>query len=352
VLISRSRTVSESNAYAENFGFRISIGILDLQASFDIGSYSALVGGSSFRAPPLHINDADISPESVDYPCARDTFTEITFSSATHDMLRYMRKMIHVPLDADGTPLMQPNWAERHAIVEECAQVLSDKYMRICDPAETFQLFTRIVCEAMVVTLRLLVRRPMYRLYSTNPPPDDDFNVLEVAIEVLVQTLRKGDNAEFKSWEWFSWIKWYALAVLLAELCQYTEGPLVNQAWEIADASFPRMRNVILDEVLLGSMEKLRRKAQAARKSKVEPVATSNFPGAPIGNNNNSPGFEMSATGNLNADGSFQYLYSPGSPGHQQENFSEGLEDMSWTNWEWFVQDLGDPVQLDSLNGF
>jgi hypothetical protein len=207
VSITRNNLVSELNANLENFASRTSIGILDLQATFDIGSYSALVGGSSFRDPPLHINDGDISPEDATSPCARDTFPEMTFSSATHDMLRYMRRMIHVPLDADGTPLAQPNWAQRHAIVEECAQVLAEKYVRICNPAETFQLFTRIVCEAKVVTLRLLVRRPMYRLYSTNPPPDDDFNVLEVATEVLDQALRKGDNVKFKSWEWFSWVK-------------------------------------------------------------------------------------------------------------------------------------------------
>jgi hypothetical protein len=322
-----------------------------LQATFDIGSYSALVGGSSFRAPPLHINDADMSPEDLTFPCARDTFTEMTFSSMSHTMLRYMRRMIHVPLDADGTPIMQPNWAQRHAIVEECAQILTEKYVRICDPSDAFQLFTRIVCDTMVVTLRLLVRRPMYRLYSTNPPPDDDFNVLEVATEVLEQTIRKVENDKFKPWEWFSWVKWYALAVLLAELCEHTEGPLVDHAWIIADASFPRIKRVILDDVLLGSMEKLMRKARTARKVKAEPAATGYAPVTPVSNNDNSPGFDMPGTTALNQGGHSSDFNPLEDMDHQQGNAWEGLEDMSWANWEWFVQDLGDPVQLDSLNG-
>lgn len=144
-----------------------SIGILDLQASFDIGSYSALAGGPFFRNPPLHINDADISPHDLKPPPGRQCFTDMTFCSATHDMLRYMKKMIHVPLDVEGHPLMQQSLTERHGFVEECAQVLQEKWLRYCGRDDSFQLFTRIVCESMITTMRLLIRRPMYSFYRS-----------------------------------------------------------------------------------------------------------------------------------------------------------------------------------------
>lgn len=139
---------------------------------------------------------------------------------------------------------------------------------------------------------------------------------------------------------------------MLAELCEHTDGPLVDKAWIIAEAIFPKIKNVILDDVLLGSMEKLMRNARAARKVKIEPRASSHYPVTPASNNNDSPGFEMPGTTTLNLEGHSSDSHYLGDLGHQQGNAWEGLEDLSWANWEWFVQDLGDPIQLDSLNGF
>ena len=326
-----------------------SIGILDLQATFDIGSHSALAGGAVFRALPLHINDADISPTDLTPPCVRYGFTEMTFCSATHDMLRYMKKMIHVPLDFEGNPLMQQDWAQRHAIVEECAHNLQEKYLKYCNSDEPFQLFTRIVCEAMVVTMRLLIRRPMYSFYSTAPPPSDDLNVLEVAMEVLQQTLRKTKNDSFKPWQWFSWVKWYALAVLLAELCEHTEGPNIDNAWTVAELGFSNIKEMIRDDVIWRSMEKLMQKARSARSFK-NAAGLHNYNYGSTHNGNTTSGFEMNGTAGVGIDyqvtgtGSDEFL-------GQQGGFPEELDMLSWNNWESFVQDLGDPVQLDPING-
>jgi hypothetical protein len=92
--------------------------MLDVQAAFDSGSYSALANGVYFKGTPLHINDTDISPDDLVPASIRYTFTDMNFSSAAYEMLRHMRKMIHVPVDADGQPLAHQNWALRHSIVE------------------------------------------------------------------------------------------------------------------------------------------------------------------------------------------------------------------------------------------
>ncbi|KUJ08351.1 uncharacterized protein LY89DRAFT_725234 [Mollisia scopiformis] len=244
-----------------------SIGILDLQAAFDSGSYSALANGVLLRNTPLHINDEDISPATGTIPASRLTFCDMTFACATHEMLRQMRRMIYTPLDSDGTPIptLQKDWTRRYAIVEDCANSLNEKFVIYCNLNDPFQLFTKIVCEAMVVNLRLQVRRPMYRFYSTKPPPNEDLNILQVATEVLEQTVRKTETNEFRAWEWFAWNKWYALAIVLAELCEHTEGSLIERAWMVAEASFAKYKTTIHDPVLWNSLEKLMSKAQSAR---------------------------------------------------------------------------------------
>ena len=324
-----------------------SIGILDLQAAFDSGSYSALAGGA-FRTPPLHINDSDISPGDLRPVRVRYTFTEMTFCSATHEMLRHMRRMIHVPMDADGCPLMSQDWAQRHAIVEDCARTLDEEYLRHCNTTDTFQCFTRVVCESMIVTLRLLVRRPMYRFYNTKPPPNDDFNVLDVATDVLDRTLRKADNNDFKRWVWFAWIKWYALAVLLAELCECTEGPRVDRAWIIAEISFVKYQEMIHDSILWGSMKKLMRKAQYARNFKNGAAES----GYELINHSDTPlGAERPGIANFHTDYQDIGTNAYGTLG-RQENVWEDLEMQSWVTWESFVQDLSGPIQLDTTNGY
>jgi hypothetical protein len=326
-----------------------SISILDLQATFDIGSHSPLAGGALFRAAPLHINDADISPgDLTPPPNVRYAFTEMTFCSATHDMTRYMRKMIHVPLDFEGRPLMQQDWAQRHAIVEECARDLHEKFLKYCNSDEPFQLFTRIVCEAMIVTMRLLIRRPMYSFYSTAPPPSDDLNVLDVAMDVLVQTLRKTENHAFKPWGWFHWVKWYALAVLLAELCEHTEGTNVDKAWAIAEVSFSSQMKTIRDDALRRSIEKLMRKAQSARSFK-NAAAVRNY--GLVHNNNTAFGVESNGTAGFNIPHLVPDAGEDDLLG-EQGNFLEELDMLSWNNWESFVQNLGDPVHLDPTNGY
>lgn len=105
------------------------------------------------------------------------------------------------------------------------------------------------------MTLRLLVRRPNYSFSSAEPSLDADFNVFGVATNVLHRTLRKADNMDFKVWAWFSWITWYALAILLAELCEHTEGPRVDKAWDVLEASFAKYESVLHDQALWASLQ-------------------------------------------------------------------------------------------------
>lgn len=256
--------------------------------------------------------------------------------------------MIHTPRDVDGQPLIQQDWAQRYAIAEDCARSLKGIHLTRCNDVDPFQLYTKAVCEGMVVTLRLLVRRPMYRFQSSKPSPDDDFNVLDVAADVLDHTLQKASNKDFEPWQWFAWLKWYALAVLLAELCGHTEGLRVDKAWVIAEASFVMTKKLTHDPVLWGSMEKLMRKARAARASNGTVAGSGSIP---TYNDQTPLHFDGHEAASYHRDYKFSRSDTHGSS-EQHENPWEELEMDSWVNWESFIQDLGAPVQLDTTNGY
>ena len=198
------------------------IGILDLQAALDGGSYSVLVSNVLSSDPPMHINDVDISPNNDSAAIPKLGFTDMTFPAMTHVMLIYMQRLSHVPVNSEGHPLLIQDWTDRLATVDDCARVLQEQYLQYCNNAITFQKLTRVVGEDMIITLRLLARRPMHRFYSAGPPSKDGFDTLGVAMDVVDRSLQKYGNDGFRPWKWFAWTKWYALAVLLAELCEHT----------------------------------------------------------------------------------------------------------------------------------
>ncbi|TVY39468.1 C6 finger domain transcription factor [Lachnellula occidentalis] len=327
-----------------------SIGMLDFMSTFDSGSHSALAGGAFFRALPMHINDADISPDNLKPPCVRSDFTDMSFCSATYDILHYLKKMIYVPLDFEGRPLMQQDWAARYAIAEECVCVLNKQYLRFCNHDEPFHLLTAIVCEIMITTMRLLIRRPLYRFHSTAPPPSDSFNVLEAAMQVLHQSLQKIGSDMFKPWYWYFWANWYPLAILFAELCEHTEGPIVDKAWAIAEVSFLQFKERGRDDTILRSMEKLKFRAHAARSIK---TVAAQQPQPDCGLTHNSKttvGLENNGTAGVHSGDQLPIAAFDEILG-QEGQFLGELEMLSWNNWESFVQDLGDPIELDADYG-
>ena len=324
-----------------------SIGILDFLSTFDSGSHSALAGGAFFRALPLHINDADISPDNLKPPSVRSQFSEMSFCAATHDMLQYLKKMIYVPLDPEGRPLLQQNWAHRYAIAEECVCVLNKQYLRYLNNGDPFHMFMAIVCETMITTMRLLIRRPLYRFYSTAPPPSDNFNVLEVAMQVLHLSLQKSTNDVFKPWSWYFWAKWYPLAILFSELCEHTEGANVDKAWIVAELSYLDLKETCREDSILISMEKLKRKAQSARSFKNVVVQQPQLDGGLVHNSKTTIGLEKNVVAGVDRGYQLPAAAFDEILGHEGQ-FLGDLEMLSWNNWESFIQDLGDPIELDA----
>ena len=333
-----------------------SIGLLDMQAAFDGGSHSVIANNGVLGRPPLNIDDSVLSSASCQPPFPeKPGLTDMSFNSMTHEGLIVWRRLTHVPSDSEGQPVkIRQEWAKRSKIVTDWEQRIHERYLQYCDPSQPFQRYMKFVGQDMVITAKLLERRPMHRLFSAGPPPADNFNILDLATNVIERSLLKLTDPALKPWTWFSWIKWYVLAIVLAELCGHGHGALKDRAWKVAEEAFPILAKVVIDDVLWRSVEKLMRKARSIRDaSQVSslPVPAPIYPqaipsqeniytGRPTGVEYRLQTVEWSKPPTETSDSRIQLppvnvnIPAPGT-------WAEDSDYMSWVNWELFVQDVG-----------
>ena len=362
-----------------------SIGILDMQAAFDGGSHSVIANNGVLGRPPLNIDDAVLSlASSQSLLVEQPGLTDMSYSCMMHDALICMRKLTHVPTDSEGQPVkIRQEWANRSKIVKDWEQRVHDRYLQYCDSTQIFQQFMKFVGQDMIVTMRLLERRPMHRLFSTGPPPADEFNVLELATDVVERSFLKFTNPAFAPWSWFTWVKWYVLAIMLAELCGHGVGPLIDRAWKVAEEAFPMFADLVIDDVLWKSVGKLMRKARSTKvapRGSPLPVPTPTYPQATHSQGNMRDDWTNKGEYQLQSDeldwhgGMYRDhkqtsesiqnsipLSETGQSGRQlppvneemsaSETFTDNCGYMSWVSWENFVRDVGDFDEQNALEG-
>ena len=359
-----------------------SIGILDQQAAFDGGSHSVIASNGVLGRPPLSIDDAVLSSTSSQSPLAeRPGLTDMSCSCMMHEALICWRKLTHVPTDPEGQPVrIRQEWAKRSEIVKDWEERMHERFLQHCDSSQPVQRFMKFVGQDMIITMRLIERRPMHRLFSAGPPPADDFNVLELATNVVERSLLKFTEPRLAPWSWFAWVKWYVLAIVLAEICGQASGPLADRAWKVAEEAFSTLAELVIDDVLWRSVEKLMRKAKSARDASRGPSLPVPAPTC----SQATPSHENMNTDRLNGGENqlhdSEWPWHPGIRSHegnsQPSHISEPLietgpsrvqlppvnvetsapeplvddsEYMSWINWELFVQDVGNCNEQDTL---
>ena len=341
--------------------------LLDMQVAFDTGSRPSVSQNNLLGTLPKCINDADISPAFTDLPMELPGFTDMTFSSMTYDALICWQKLIHVAVDSKGQPtMMEQDWKGRSKIVEEWELRLKERYLQYCDVSQPLQQFTKLVGEGMIVTMQLLERRPLHGFSSNGPQPTDGYDILKATTEILEVSLQKREDQNLAPWGWHSWAKWYALAIILAELGCDKRGPQFDKAWSVAQASFPQVINYVVDRTLRLALEKLMAKARSMRddqnmmmyqnlptvdrrtvSSTISRVAKPDIRDLTPSNNEVNSGEHVSLQdSNLHIQASNMsnqsMAYDPTLESSRMDldDWMNDPDAMSWVNWELFTQDF------------
>lgn len=196
------------------------IGVLDLQSAFERGS-QPLIGSHDLQSLPINTNDHELTHQSMPSAdrASHHRWTDMTLSTIIYQAGSCQRRLTELRISVGS------NQHDHVAAHREQLETLAgfethiNQLTIVCglSPSD-IQKFALAVALESLVAMRLLVRRPLHRRGHGIVPIDDDFDVLRTAKEVLERSQMKRTHIEFAPWAWFQWVKWYALAVVLAEL--------------------------------------------------------------------------------------------------------------------------------------
>lgn len=217
------------------------IGLLDTHTALDRGTLP-LIAADEMGPAPLNMYDSEMDSRNIpDQSVA--SFTEMSFSSMVYEAMMCQKKMCN-------SSAMYRNysdeWKRRLCLVGEFETSMRQKYFGIPDNASPIEQITKLASREIVANMHILLRRPPYMSIRNVVPPDDDFDVIRVATEVLETSLQL-KTPKFSQWAWKSWVKWYVLAVLLAELSARPESSMFDLAYDVARQSYEQHRQLIAD---------------------------------------------------------------------------------------------------------
>jgi hypothetical protein len=181
------------------------------------------------------------------------------------------------------------------------------------------------------------------------------------------------DDSSARPFRWLTtiWISWHALAVVIAELCVQTEGPLVERAWRLVDAVFEETARHIADSNhgrLWRPIKKLMNRAQVVRKKYLDDSTSIPWPLSPYGDpglakevgcpittqdsnmevmsaevgSNTLDDVVGRAHQSVNTPGRISVCWDPLETSGRADRmeYNQDLNQMAWTNWESFIDDL------------
>lgn len=347
-----------------------SIGLLDSQLALDRGA-PALLSSEKLQKRPLNVNDSELYPGCP--PLVELAgFTDMSFASMTHRASLCQKAMEEIPPDTDNS---WDRWKEKLAVIDKFEAYGLLQFSGIDAWSPPIQKFAQAVAGASLANIKLMARRPPHRNRQTRIPPWDDYDVMKSTTWILERSLFKQANSEFNPWAWFTWVKWYALAVLLAELCGPIKGPEADLSYVVAQKIFIEYAQVVADSqsgMLWRPIVKLMRRVQKLRGSTVDGM--SNLLASPasgmeqpttrseIDDNNfanlninqqpvpHDPAITLDSYNldpNLirNSDNPYRLVNNESDQALGMDTFPG--EELSWAHWDNFLEDMNNPASFD-----
>ncbi|KAK4542646.1 hypothetical protein LTR36_006218 [Oleoguttula mirabilis] len=130
--------------------------------------------------------------------------------------------------------------ADFETYVQRLTEVLSPS-------ADPLQRYTALCARQILHAMRILLHRPIYKSSICRPPPDDNFDVMEAATLLMENGLDKEDTTGSDRWFWYKWTPWYALAIVLAELCSRPWDPATDHSWSVAQICYSQCAQQVAD---------------------------------------------------------------------------------------------------------
>lgn len=321
------------------------IGILDSQCALDRGSQH-LLSAEGFACGPYNYD----SSSGLQVPLPFSGFLDAPCWPLQCEAIVCLKRLNSAHPDQ--------SYDSRALTVATFETWIKDEFTPFLDLQRPEHLLASMVAHESAVTMRLLVVRPLHKI-RTIPSPAG-ISTLELAMGVLRSSLRKATTTEIHRWAWYSWVKWYALAVALVELCVSHHAVHADDTWDVVVLCFDRYAALIADGrtgLLWAPMKRLMARACQRRESCISQTCatghhdTSDYAkmmsGTPSVQSHGMPqvrdisSFDSAIPDTL-ARNLLEGVQSEENGDHLIEDCSSevGHADSAWLNWELFTDDM------------
>ncbi|TKX19193.1 fungal specific transcription factor domain-containing protein 69 [Elsinoe australis] len=210
--------------------------ILDVRASEDHGCDPTIVEQSFDTRMPLNVNDSDMSPGMKEFPKEHKGCTDMSFCLIRFEVANTFRRLNYVPPAPNRchTYLSSITREEKEKWIQECHDMLEEKYLKHCDMTVPLYWVTATVARLIMSKMWLIVYHPYQRQDGGASLPQDIKDKLFItSLENIEYALLLETETRTMKWGWLfkTYMQWHAMAFILSELTKKTKGPLVERAW-------------------------------------------------------------------------------------------------------------------------
>ncbi|OIW23815.1 hypothetical protein CONLIGDRAFT_657415 [Coniochaeta ligniaria NRRL 30616] len=230
--------------------------MLDLRSAEDQGTECIISDGSFDTQLPLNINDADIGPDSTEFPENREGSTDITFCLVRFEICNLARQM------HQESTTVAPNMTreetlkmlqERENSLLEVYNRLEVKYLRDSSAEENpmYWVAGNIARVIMAKMITVIYQPILFALPADSLSCRLRERLFIAAVEIFEYNHILNTDPRCRQWRWLfqTYTQWHAVAYLLLELCNRNWSATSERAWVAINACFSGPNSLALEKM-------------------------------------------------------------------------------------------------------
>jgi hypothetical protein len=217
--------------------------ILDARSSEDHGCDPTIADSLHDTQFPTNVNDSELHPNMTELPESRKGCTEMTFCLIRYEIISVLKRISFVPASPPQCTRRFENFTleEKEQWIRDCQERMESRYLSDCDMTVPLYWVTATISRLIISKMWLMIYHPFQRLDGGKSLPQETRDRLFItSLENIEYSILLETETRTMKWGWLfrTYVQWYATAFLLSELCERTQGPLVDRAWRAAKAQF------------------------------------------------------------------------------------------------------------------
>lgn len=212
--------------------------ILDLRSAEELGCDLVVTEHSYDTQMPSNIDDADISPATVEFPEPKEGRSDCAVAIVRYEICGLARRLVRASSAAVSMcpKAGETSLPERERMLVEVYQRIESKFLKhAVEETDALYWVAAMISRVIMAKMCIVIYQPM--LF---PGTDHDLTqdvrhrVYVAAIEIMEYShiLNNNDRCKQFRWLFMTYTNWHAIAYTLIETCRRPWTPLVERGWE------------------------------------------------------------------------------------------------------------------------